>query len=387
MSLKMEIHDYEKRRAQDVQSRVEALDRLVTGAGVQAVLFDRNSSPVQQRLLGASGLILYKPGEKGKQINNANEMVTDAPSVAVQHWAPHSKTVDLIDCLSRQDIVAWVGEKGRLGVVEPDTMRANLVEFLEKALPDVELVDLTAAFTAEMAKKSELEAELGQLAARRHDRVFCAIPAFLNEGTFERSIVLKIQETASNISDRACDSYFGALTDLYSGKDGEWDTNEQPLYPGRSLSAGDLVQVKLQAGIAGGYYSAVGRCFSLGEPSETVKAAHRISVLAADAAARLLTPGSSVAKAADAAKAVIAEAGYETPEMCNIYAVGAQYAEIPFSNGAGADLPLGENTILAVGFPVFKGEKAFPVACWDAFLVREGGAVRLGTVERDILVV
>ena len=387
MSLKVGGQDYAVQMGIELKNRREKLDQLIAQAGVRALLFDDAANAIEQRFLGASGLTLYKPGEKPKLINDSHEFIRRGSASVVHHWAPRPDTVELVNGLSAHDIVAWTGRMGKLGIFYPDRMRADLADFLADALPGVKLVDVTDIFFPEILKKTPFEAELEKIAAARHDRVFRAIPAMLNESAVERDIVLAIRQTASRISDRACDSFFGALTDLYSGKNGEWDEDAPILYPGRSLSEGDLVEIKLQAGIAGGTYGILGRCFSLGEPDEAVRAACRVSAEAADAAAKLLIPGSTIAKAKAAALEVIAKAGYSTPQMCNIYAIGSGYCEAPMSDGAGEDLPLEENMTFAVGFPVSKGEKAFPVACWDAFTVRPDGGELLSAVERDILVV
>lgn len=386
MSLTLRTEAFDTQLAQDLADRKARVENLMKEARVQALLFDSNANYIQQWALGSSGLTLFTPGQKPKQING-NEFILEGSAVPVVHWAPHPPTVEVVYGLSVDDIYAWVGKGGRLGVFYADKMRAPLADFLSKYLPDVELVDVAESFNLEKAKKSNFELELLKLAANRHDTLFRALPALINPAVLERDLVQEIRHLSAANCENDCGSFFGTMVDLYSGKEGQWKEDESIFYPGREFSDGDLVQLKIQASIANGYYSVLGRCFSLGVPSEASIAACKVSAEAAEAAAKLLIPGSTITKAAEAAKAVIAQAGYQTPEMCNIYTVGSTYADVPRLDAEGEESPLTESMVFAVGFPVFKGEGAFPVACWDAWVVKEGGAICLNNVEKEILVV
>lgn len=387
MALKLRTKTFDTQREEDLAGRMARVEKLMKEAQVQALLFNSNANSIQKWALGSSGTTLFAPGHKPKQINGG-EFILEGPAVPiVDHWAPHSDTVELVYGLSVEDIYAWVGKGGRLGVFYANTMRAPLADFLAKYLPDVELVDMTEAFLLEKARKTDFEVDVLRLAAYRHDKLFRALPAMLNPAVLERDLVQNIRHTAAANCENGTVGFFETMVDLYSGKEGQWNEDEPLLYPGRALSDGDLVQVKMQSCIANGYYGILGRCFSLGDPSDESKAACKVSAEASEAAAKLLTPGSTISQAAAAAKRVIAEAGYQTPEMCNIYTIGATYADAPMLNGLGQDAPLAENMVLAVGFPVAKGEGAFPIACWDAWLVKEGGAVCLSTTEKEILIV
>lgn len=386
MTLKLGTEAFDARLAQELADRKARVEKLMKEAQVQALLFDSNADPIQQWALGSSRFTLYAPGHKPKQINGS-EFILEGSAVPVVHWAPHPPTVEVVYGLSVEDIYAWVGKGGRLGVFYADEMRAPLADFLAKYLPDVELVDVAKAFNLEKAKRSEFEIDLLKLAAGRHDTLLRALPALINPAVVERDLVQQIRHLSAANCENDCGSFFGTMVDLYSGKEGQWKEDETLLYPGREFSDGDLVQIKLQASNANGYYGVLGRCFSLGEPAEASVAACKVSAEAAEAAAKLLIPGSTIAKAAEAAKAVIAQAGCQTPEMCNIYTIGGAYADVPRLGAEGEDAPLAENMVFAVGFPVAKGEGAFPVACWDAWVVKEGGAVCLSNVEKEILVV
>lgn len=386
MTLKLGTQAFDTLRTEDLVGRKVRVEKLMKEANVQALLFDANANPIQQWALGSSGFTLYAPGHKPKQINGS-EFILEGSAVPVVHWAPHPDTVELVYGLAVDDIYAWVGKNGRLGVFYADAMCAPLADFLAKHLPDVELVDVAEAFNLEKAEKTDFEVDVLRLAARRHDTLFRALPAVMNPAVVERDLVQQIRHLAAANCESDCGSFFGTMVDLYSGKEGQWAEDEPLLYPGRALADGDLVQVKLQASIANGYYGVLGRCFSMGEPAEESKAACKVSAEAAEAAAKLLTPGSTIAKAAEAAKALIAQNGYHTPEMCNIYTIGGVYADVPMLDGEGQDAPLKENMVLAVGFPVAKGEGSFPIACWDAWVVKTGGAVCLSGVEKEIQVV
>ena len=368
--------------AADLVERRERVNRIMKEAGVSALLFDRGANAFEGWLFGYGGRVLYIPGQNPKAISGG--YIPEGRSEPVTHWMPRPDGIDLLSGLSAEELREAAGTGKKIGTMYPDQMHASLARFLAENVPEIEIVDMTRILNMERSRLSAFETDLMEDAARRHDLLFGAIPAMLVEGVYERDLVQQIRYTASAVSDGDCGEFYHTLLDVFSGREGQWDEDEPLKYPGRMLSYGDLVQIKAQAAIAGGYYGVLGRCFSIGEPSAETLAAWDVSVKAEDAAAALLVPGSSIRDAVNAGRAVIADAGYETPEMCNIYGIGNDYCIFPAAGAPEEDWPLEEGTVLAVGFPAAKASGSFPAACWDAFRVQPGGAKRLSRADRTI---
>ena len=68
MSLKVGGQDCAVQMGVEMAARRAKLDQLIAEADVRALLFDDAANEIEKRFLGASGLTLYKPGEKPKLI-------------------------------------------------------------------------------------------------------------------------------------------------------------------------------------------------------------------------------------------------------------------------------------------------------------------------------
>ena len=108
---------------------------------------------------------------------------------------------------------------------------------------------------------------------------------------------------------------------------------------------------------------------------------------AADAVAAALTPGATLKEAAAQDARVVEARGYQVAEPLMAYGVGATYAEPPLLGDATEDAPLRENMVIAVGVPVAAEAGDPALCCWDAYVVKPGGAERLGWLSRDIVTV
>ena len=143
----------------------------------------------------------------------------------------------------------------------------------------------------------------------------------------------------------------------------------------------------MQAHLLNGYYGVLGRVFSLGEPDEESCRRYHLSVEVADAVAAALTPGATLKEAAAQDARVVEARGYQVAEPLMAYGVGATYAEPPLLGDATEDAPLRENMVIAVGVPVAAEAGDPALCCWDAYVVKPGGAERLGWLSRDIVTV
>ncbi len=377
--------------SKDLEERRARVRKLMRERNVKVLIIEKSMDGNDLWLNDTTPMAIPTPGlvimtENGlPRLMEGYNVLEEGRATQPQSWMLHFTTVDFINGLSAQDIREALGDTKRLGITYSGSMRASVYEYLERKLPDVELVDLTDDLEMEKAAKSAAELEIMQYVAAAHDKIFSALPSMLVDGRYERDVVQQIRHTAYLLGSGGFGVFYSAMVDMRSHQPGETVPEGGYCYPGRALHKGDLVQVKVQAHMLNGYYGVLGRCYCLGQPEEATVRKHQVSVMAADAIAAQLIPGNTLRQAADAGLACLAEQGLQTAEPMVAYGTGATYAEPPILGNTTEDFPLRDGMVLAVGVPVCAGEGDEPVACWDAYVVRKGGAVRMSALPRDII--
>ena len=375
----------------DVASRRERVRDVMRAQGLRALIIEKSLDGNELWLNDIMAMAAPTPGlyivglEGPVRFVDGCRVVEEGPAVRTEHWMLPSEAVEMVSGFSADDLRVMIGDTGRLGVTYPDRLPALLHDYLEERLPGVALVDMTDALQMEKAVKSAAEMDILRYVAAGHDKLFQAIPAMLNDGCYERDLVQRIRHAAYGLGSGGFGVIYTAMTDLYAFRPGV--RKMQPRYPGRAIGRGDLVQIKVQAHLLNGYYGVLGCVFSLGEPDEESCRRYHLSVEAADAVAAALTPGATLKEAAAQDARVVEARGYQVAEPLMAYGVGATYAEPPLLGDATEDAPLRENMVIAVGVPVAAEAGDPALCCWDAYVVKPGGAERLGWLSRDIVTV
>jgi Xaa-Pro dipeptidase len=156
----------------------------------------------------------------------------------------------------------------------------------------------------------------------------------------------------------------------------------------RTLRRGDPVNVEFGAAYRR-YTATFGRQLSIGPPSPRLRELYGIVREAADACIAAIRPGVPATVPHEAAKKVIADAGYD---RCRLHTTGYGIAPgFPPSWGepihmfGGSRYVLQAGMVLSVEPPVFIAEEKIGVRLIDNVLVTEGGAEILSRIPREIL--
>ncbi len=157
----------------------------------------------------------------------------------------------------------------------------------------------------------------------------------------------------------------------------------------RLLRRGDSINVEFGAAYRR-YTATFGRQLSLGAPSPRVRALHDIVRTAADACIAAIRPGVPAIVPHEAAKKVIADAGYDRYRLHTTgYGIAPGFPPSwgePIHMFGGSRYVLQAGMVLSVEPPVFIAEEKVGVRLIDNVLVTERGAVILSRMPREILV-
>jgi len=285
------------------------------------------------------------------------------------------------------DILEMTGRSAglRIGVVHGDAMRADLLDYLRDRIPGLEMSDATLALAEAKAVKSPEELGFARRAARMHRRVLESASTAIREGALEREIANDLRHAAYKLGCGGPDRAASAVLKLVSNRDGGDEEPGEPIYPGRRVSAGDRVSVRMSAVGESDFYSALGRCWVLGEPLPETRRLWALAVAAQDFAASLLVPGETIAEVAARTNEFLTANGCERDEGAFIHGIGYVPDESPRLHDASEDMRLRPGMVLAVE-PEIRAGKLDPFCCADVFFLTEDGARRLEPCPRELIV-
>jgi Xaa-Pro dipeptidase len=266
----------------------------------------------------------------------------------------------------------WFGEHGirtgKMGVEE--TTRYVFYDGLRHAASSLDYTSGDAITVGCRAQKSEHELDLMRLACGATFDVYKATFASLREGMVQGEVAALVLRGYAKMGLRGEASvFFGSSSALPHGS-----REEQVLREGMGVMIDDGTTVE-------GYQSDVTRMGVLGEPPEKLQRAFEIVRHAQDAALAAATAGRECGSVDDAARKVIADAGFG-PDY--------KYFSHRLGHGIGMDgheapyLVRGNRTILKPGM-TFSNEPGiyvvgdYGVRCEDDMAISESGAAQLLT--------
>ena len=157
----------------------------------------------------------------------------------------------------------------------------------------------------------------------------------------------------------------------------------------RRMEAGDSINIEY-GGAYRRYCTTIGRQFSIGEPNPRLAELYQIVRDACDACIELMTPGRPAVEPHNAAKNIIADAGFDANRIHTTgYGIAPGY---PPSWGesihmfGGSDYVLEAGMMLSVEPPIYIHEERVGVRLIDDVLITESGPELLTTYNRDLII-
>ncbi len=269
-----------------------------------------------------------------------------------------------------------LGARGAARIVLDETMRADFAALVQEALPDAAR-QFTAATIGHLRMiKDEAEYRLLKQNAQIADRAMQAGWAAMGAGMTELELAGVIRESFKNQGANPLFTIVGA------GGNGAFPHHQTG---DTRLAAGDAVVMDIGAGM-GGYSSDITRMAVLGRPPDGYAEVHAIVEAAVQAAMKAARPGVRAHEVDDAARGVIADAGYGDYFVHRTgHGMGVEVHEQPYLTSA-------SQTVLEAGM-VFSIEPGiylpgrFGIRLEDIVILREDGPEVLSELPRDVRVI
>jgi Xaa-Pro aminopeptidase len=252
--------------------------------------------------------------------------------------------------------------KGRLGLISPKIMPADVYLSMKEGLPEAIISDETTLLEKIRMVKSDKELQLAKIAAKLCDQSFEVAARVLKPGVTERDVIGEVDKI---LIENGAEYIFH----LFS-------SDPENLYPflptNRIIRKGDVVLMNTElAGPEGYWMQSMRTCF-IGMPRERVLKMYDLSQELRSLTQKELYPGKKASEIAQLLRKVIIDSGYETGVNFG-HAQGLDIVERPQINPK-------EDTVFAPGMIVTvhpqlisRTDKA-TVLCGDPYLITDHGS-------------
>lgn len=276
-------------------------------------------------------------------------------------------------------------KNARIGLVNPTYLKRVVRDDLVEKY-SVEFVDVSDAFHLLKTVKEPEEVEGIAKAVKAHEQAFTAVPLELTGEHTEREIAVRIRNRIRELGAQCEDLQSSIMLKMTSAPDGAESVPEPIPYPGRRVTYGDRFNVQVNGFMPGGYASALGRCYIIGEPSDEAKTYWNLAVKTQHLIAANAKPGATVAQLMELVeKEMLTPNGLQASTDSQIYGIGVGVFEAPRNVDSTKNLPLETGMTLVIAPKIVPMGKD-PYCCADVYVVTEGGAKRLGKFPQELIV-
>ncbi|MDR1571085.1 MAG: M24 family metallopeptidase [Clostridiales Family XIII bacterium] len=293
--------------------------------------------------------------------------------------APYFRTLGYTagyDARLMVDIARRKGSK-RLGLVGMDELNCVMVDCL-RADSGAEVVDFTGVMDGIRSIKSEEEIRMAWASAEMHDKGMEFARSVIKPGVFEYEIRAELKRFLINCGSEE------QLVMMGGAAGGTWTPFLHSFFQNRRLGEGDDLILMIEANGPGGYYTEIGRTFSLGEPSEKLVGIFADAREIQHGLAKLAVPGAKIPDLHRAYQRMLAEKGYPEERRLLMHGQGYDLVEWPGFQ-PDDDGEIKENMILAI-HPHLNSESASGYCC-DDYLITGEGAKRMHVTPQEILTI
>ena len=285
--------------------------------------------------------------------------------------APYFSVFNFTNDWEGRFVVQWAKENGvkNIGIPGFGMFQWNFYEYIEKHLPGVQLIDVAPMFDALRAVKSADEAAFIEKSAQVADKVMAYIPSIAQPGVREYEIRSKLMQLVTDHGGEEMVILMG------SAPSGEKLTPLPSFFQNRELEQGDTLYACLKMSGPGGFFTTVGRLFSIGcEPSGQLKRDYEDALEAQQKLVSMLTPGADPQAVFKVYNDYLTAIGCDCEDGLFAYGQGYDHVERP-SVQPGETMKLARGMCLSVNTSLVSTCRS--VFCADSFLLEASGPRRL----------
>ncbi|MDR3296243.1 MAG: M24 family metallopeptidase [Clostridiales Family XIII bacterium] len=291
--------------------------------------------------------------------------------------APYFRSLDYTGTYDAKIMVKIAKDKNakRIGLVGADELNCVMVDYIREN-SSAEVINFTKPIDKIRSIKSQEEIEKVFLSAKMHDKGIEFARSILKPGIYEYEIRAEVKSFLVKLGSEE------QLIMMGSAAGGAWTPFLHSFYQNRQLQAGDDLLFMIEANGPGGYYTEIGRTFSLGEPSEKLLETFAASREIQHTLAKRALPGAKIQDLHRAYQDLLAERGYPEEHKLLMHGQGYDLVEWPGLQSDDAGV-IEENMILAI-HPHLNNEYASGYCC-DDYLITKDGAKRMHKTPQEIL--
>lgn len=363
------------------ENRIHRVLGLMTRYDLDAILISNCSlGNLDTWLLAKKGMPLHLPYNR----NNLCFVAKNGQVLELCAREPHPTDWGKFPLITETDLSESL-KNGRLGLVNPTYLKKVVADDLTDKY-SVEFVDISNEFHLLKAEKTDEEVAGVARAAAEFDRAFTTVPMLLTGEHTEREIAVALRNRLRELDAECEDLQTSSMLSMTSAPDGADSVPEPIRYPGRRVTYGDRVNIQVNGFMPGGYASALGRCYLIGNPSEEAKRYWALAVQAQQHIAENAKPGITVRELMELMdREILKPNGLRMDSGNQIYGIGAGIYEAPRNVDATCDLPLAENMTIVIAPRIIPSGKD-PYCCADVFVVTLDGAKRLSKTTQELIV-
>lgn len=210
-----------------------------------------------------------------------------------------------------------------IGLVGRSHIPIDFLEHLSRHLPSATFVDATDHIDRIKAIKSQEELELIRQTALMQDQALEHVKKLIKPGMRDYEIHSEVLYfTSLHGSERG-------LILVGSGRAGQPTPFAPRHFQNRVIKEGDQISLLIEVNGPGGFYTELGRIFSLGKPSQELQDAFGTAVEAAQVSLDLIKPGADPKIIWDANNIFLEKKGYFTERRLYAHGMGYDLVERP----------------------------------------------------------
>lgn len=293
----------------------------------------------------------------------------------VPYFAPFNFTHDWEGMLA----VEWLQAHKikTLGIAGMGFIHSAYYDYLKKQMPELDIIDATDLVDNIRSIKSEEEIKFIRKSAAIQDKAFGYVAAIAHPGVREYEIRSKLMEILTDLGGEE------QIVVIGSSSQKEAFTPYPSFMQNRILEAGDQMYVGISSSGSGGFFTALGRMFSLGQPSPEMEANWQHTLRAQEKLISQLNDGAVPAAIYRSYNHYLKECGFRIEDAIFAYGQGYDFIERP-SIEPEEMMVIRNNMCMAVNTRVVTPERTS--YCCDSILISDQGNEMLHKTKREIII-
>lgn len=295
--------------------------------------------------------------------------------------APYFQSMHYTSTMDAELAVRVLKEKKRatIGWVGRSFIPITFYEHIRKHLPGYKFVDMTDHIDRIKAIKSPEEIGLIKNTAKIQDRIMEHLRKVIKPGMRDFEVLAEAQHEAIK---QGSERQFFLVGSGPQGVPTRWQFRR---FQNRVIREGDQIPILVEVNGPGGYYTEIGRVFSVGKPSQVLQDGFGTAVEAQALTQKLMIPGVTPKELWDANNEFLQKRGYNLETRLYAHGQGIDAVERPAIR---YDEPMKIQAGMNITIHPFAVSKEVWAPVTDNYLITESGeCVWIHAFPREIIVV